>query len=80
MNDSYVLYSKSKNQVLLNDMKLAATYWERMRGLMGQQLSESEGLMIKPCNSIHSSFMRIAIDVLFLDVDMRVMRKIETLS
>lgn len=39
-----------------------------MKGLLGTRfLKEGEGLLIIPCNSIHTFFMRFPIDVVFLD-------------
>lgn len=44
------------------------TFVERTRGLIGcSPLAEGHGLLIAPCNSIHTFFMATAIDVLFLD-------------
>jgi hypothetical protein len=39
-----------------------------MLGLLGRAgLARDEGLLITPCTSIHTFFMRFAIDVLYLD-------------
>jgi hypothetical protein len=39
-----------------------------MRGLLGREgLRSGEGLLIRPANSIHTFFMRFAIDVVFID-------------
>ena len=41
---------------------------ERMRGLLGRPpLEPGEGLLIRPCNSVHTLCMRYPIDVIFLD-------------
>jgi uncharacterized membrane protein (UPF0127 family) len=46
----------------------ANNFFLRMRGLIGRsELLSGEGILIKPCNSVHTCFMRFAIDVLFLD-------------
>ena len=46
----------------------------RMRGLLGRaDLSEREGLLLVPAGSIHTHFMRFAIDAVFLDRDSRVL-------
>ena len=46
---------------------------ERMRGLLGRPaLGPAEGLLIAPCNSIHTVGMRYAIDVVFLDAEVRI--------
>ena len=52
-----------------------------MRGLLGRvSLGLDEALILKPCNSIHTFFMRFPIDVLFLDKDMRVVKLIQDMS
>lgn len=44
-----------------------------MRGLLGRsQLPAGEGLLLRPAGSIHTHFMRFAIDAVFLDGDSRV--------
>ncbi|MDP8907754.1 MAG: DUF192 domain-containing protein [Chloroflexota bacterium] len=45
----------------------------RMRGLLGRRdLHADEGLLLRPAGSIHTHFMRFAIDVVFLDREGRV--------
>ncbi|MEA2217709.1 MAG: uncharacterized protein QOJ35_335 [Solirubrobacteraceae bacterium] len=45
----------------------------RMRGLLGRRgLASEEGLLLRPAGSIHTHFMRFAIDVVFLDRELRV--------
>jgi uncharacterized membrane protein (UPF0127 family) len=40
----------------------------RMKGLLGRkELPAGEGILIRPCNSIHMFFMRFPIDAIFLD-------------
>ncbi|EYE89528.1 hypothetical protein Q428_01695 [Fervidicella metallireducens AeB] len=39
-----------------------------------------EAILFKPCNSIHTFFMKFNIDVLFLDKNMVVIKKIEGLE
>ncbi len=39
-----------------------------------RKLGEDEGLLIEPCSSIHTMFMRFAIDVIFLDRERRVVK------
>ena len=50
--------------------RAADTFFTRFRGLMGaKSLTEGEGLLILPCNSIHTHFMRFPIDVLYVSKD-----------
>jgi hypothetical protein len=63
-----VLRNQTNGQVLLADLKEAKGFLGRFFGLMGKtSLPESQGLRISPCSSIHCFFMRMEIDVLFLD-------------
>lgn len=53
----------------------ARTPWQRMVGLLGHaSLPCGQGLLLAPAWSIHTWFMRMPIDVVFLDADGRVLR------
>lgn len=63
----------SNNQVLLSDLKIADRMWSRMKGLLGtDSLSDSEGLWIHRCNSIHTFFMSYSIDCVFVDSKLKI--------
>lgn len=58
----------------------ADDFWRRLRGLVGRGAPlPDEGLLLTPCNAIHTFFMRFPIDVLFLDADGRVLGVVECL-
>ena len=58
---------KFDQKVFASDCQVADSVWARFRGLMGKQsMASSEGLLLEPCNSIHTFFMRFAIDVVYL--------------
>ena len=60
----------SDGEVLLESVQLADTFWHRFKGLQFRpSLPVQSGVMISPCSSIHTCFMRFAIDVLSLDED-----------
>ena len=47
----------------------------RGRGLLGRsELSSRQGMLIRPTWSVHTAFMRFAIDVVFLDEDLTVLK------
>ena len=47
---------------------VADTPLRRLRGLLGRERFEpGEGLLLRPAGSVHTSFMRFPIDVVFLD-------------
>jgi uncharacterized protein len=55
-------------EVVVGRCFVADKPWSRMRGLLGRsELPVGEGLLLKPCGSVHMFFMRFAIDVVFLD-------------
>jgi uncharacterized protein len=55
--------------------RIARTFHERMRGLLGlPPLAVGQALLLKGCSSVHTIGMKYAIDVVFLDTDMRVLR------
>ena len=62
------IFNLTRNQVLAEQGELARSFVARGRGLMGRAtLPESYALIIYPESSIHTFFMRLPIDVLFMD-------------
>ncbi len=62
---------------MANEVCVADTALRRMKGLLGRRSFQAgRALVINPCNSIHTLFMRFSIDVLFLGKDNRVVRPI----
>ena len=58
----------TRAQPLVTVGRVADGYWSRLRGLIGSKpLEPGEGLLIVPCNSVHSHFMGFPIDVLYVD-------------
>lgn len=61
--------------------KVASSPWSRFWGLMGKRaLPEGEALLIEPCYSVHTMFMRFPIDVVFLDGEQGVMKVADALK
>jgi len=61
--------------------RVADKPWSRMLGLMGQKaLPAHEGLLILPCSSVHTHFMRFGLDVVYLDRDDRVVKVVRGLK
>jgi uncharacterized membrane protein (UPF0127 family) len=62
------ILNQTRDCVLAARGELARSFWARGRGLMGRvALPESYALIIFPESSIHTFFMRVPIDVLFVD-------------
>lgn len=58
-------------------VRLAKTHWRKLLGLMfDTSLAADEALYIEKCNAIHCCFMKIEIDVVFLDANLRILHLI----
>jgi uncharacterized membrane protein (UPF0127 family) len=72
---------KREGGVVCERCTIADSAPRRMRGLLGRRnLDSSEGILLRPAGSIHTFFMRFAIDAVFLDRDGRVVRVAEHLG
>lgn len=61
--------------VLAQRVRVPRTFVGRGLGLMfRRRLGPGEAMWIRPCNGIHMLFMRFAIDAVFLDRGLRVVR------
>ena len=66
--------------VVADRVTVADSFWSRFVGLMGRrELPEGEGLCIQRCNSIHMFFMRIPLDVAFVDREGNVLHALHTI-
>jgi len=69
------------NTILVIDLRVADTFWSRLRGLLGtSSMPAGQGLLITPCNSIHMFGMRYALDVVFLDKNLQIIKLLHALS
>lgn len=60
--------NETRGRLLADRAERATSFRDRFVGLMGRRsLAMGEGMLLAPCNSIHTFFMRIPIDVAFLD-------------
>lgn len=73
-------YNLTRESWLATELKPATTFLKRFIGLLGRAgLAPTEGLWIKPCDSIHTLGMRFTIDVIFLDRQGRTVKIVEPL-
>jgi len=71
----------TKGVVLAKEAIMADKLWSRVKGLLGEKtLMPGCGLVLKPCNSIHTYFMLFPIDVLFVDKANRVIKALSGLK
>jgi uncharacterized membrane protein (UPF0127 family) len=70
-----VALANDSGDVVCERCFLAETSSARLRGLLGRSgLSSGEGMLLRPASSIHTAFMRFAIDAVFLDRANRVVK------
>ena len=68
MNLHLRVTNTTRDTLLAEQCEQARSFFARGRGLMGrEQLGPGSGLLIDPCSSIHTFFMRFPIDVVFID-------------
>jgi uncharacterized membrane protein (UPF0127 family) len=63
----------TKGVALASELEVAKSFAARSKGLLGRDgLRPEQGMLIDPCSSVHTWFMRFPIDVVFLDGKNRV--------
>jgi uncharacterized membrane protein (UPF0127 family) len=68
-----VVRNQTRNTVLADAAELADTSEKRRTGLLKHdRLDPGQGLWIVPCESVHSFFMKFAIDLVYLDRNKKV--------
>lgn len=66
--DLLMLINQRTDEALAERVEVAVTRRDRRRGLLGRSgLDPASALIIAPCFSIHTMFMRFAIDAVFVD-------------
>lgn len=75
------LINLTAGTLLANQIEVAGTFKKRLKGLLGRSgLQEGEAMVITPCSSVHTFFMKFPIDVLFVDKDFTVLRALENMA
>jgi hypothetical protein len=65
----------SRANVVCGRVVIADRALTRMRGLLGRtELPAGEGILLQPAPVIHTAFMRFAIDAVFLDSELRIIK------
>lgn len=78
--DTRLIVNLTRAAVVCDQVTIADRPLRRMRGLLGRRtLPAGEGMLLQPAPSIHTAFMRFAIDVVFMDGTFRVLKVVEQL-
>ena len=68
MNARQQLIDAESGEVIVAKLDVADRFWRRFVGLQFHRpLAPDEGLLLTPCRSIHTHWMRFAIDAAMLD-------------
>ena len=62
------------NQIEYGKSAMADTFWLRLRGLLGRTFDSFDALILLPCSSIHTCFMKYPIDLLFVGRAMKILK------
>ena len=74
-------YNKTSGEVIAENVKKAESFKDRLFGLIPRKsMDKSEGLILEPCSSIHTCFMKFAIDAVFLDENMKVIAIVNSMK
>jgi hypothetical protein len=72
--------NETRAAILAERVFAATSFFARLRGLIGHRaLDPGAALWIRPCQQVHTHFMRDAVHVLFLDDELRVVCAVESL-
>jgi len=69
----HVTNNENHYTLLLSNMEIADNFIRRLRGLLSMtDFNETDGLLITPCNYVHTFGMKFVIDIVFIDKECRV--------
>jgi uncharacterized membrane protein (UPF0127 family) len=75
------IINKAKDTTLATAVIIANTLLKRVKGLLGRKtINKGEALILNPCNSIHTCFMRFPIDVLFVNRQNQVVKALSSIK
>ncbi|HZT08070.1 MAG TPA: DUF192 domain-containing protein [Chloroflexota bacterium] len=74
-------WNATRDATLAERGSVADNIWTRGRGLLGTRaLSTGSGLLIRPCSSIHSFFMRYPFDAIFISREGAVLHLVRSMK
>jgi uncharacterized protein len=81
MSAQYTVLNVDRDDWLGKRISVAGTSGLRKQGLLGiDRLEFGGGIWIAPCEAVHTFGMKIAIDVIFLDRELRVKKMVRALE
>ena len=81
MQNKTLLFDLGLQQNVTLDISLTETFYERSRGLLAlPELLIGQGLLIDPCRSIHTFSMKYALDIVYLDKTLTIVKIVESVA
>jgi uncharacterized membrane protein (UPF0127 family) len=81
MSRTVRVVNTTRQAVLAERARVADRPWSRLKGLLGRShLEPGEGLVIRPCQGVHTWFMAFPIDVLHVDAEGTVERVVSEMA
>ncbi len=75
-----IVYNVTRDCRIAEQGTMATNVLQRLKGLLGRdRLGPEEGMVIKPCNGVHTFMMRFPIDVLYASREGQVVRAVPDL-
>ncbi|MCX5695858.1 MAG: DUF192 domain-containing protein [Candidatus Omnitrophica bacterium] len=74
------IFNATRKTLLADNAIMADTFLKRAKGLLGKrEFHYGQALVLNPCNSVHTCFMRFPIDLLFVSKNNTVIKAIPKL-
>lgn len=71
----FLVKENGEREIIAERLAIADKFWPRLLGLMGKKmLINGCALLLFPCSSIHTFFMRFPIDVVYIDRDWNIVK------
>ncbi len=75
------IYHADTQLRIITRLHVCKSWASRLKGLLGRtSLDPDEGVWISPCDSIHTFFMMMSIDVVFLDESLVIVKLIRNMT
>jgi uncharacterized protein len=77
--ETYCVFNKTRESFLSLSVAAADTHLARLRGLVGRlRLKSDEGIWVVPSQGVHTIGVLVALDLIYLDSDHRVLHMVES--
>ncbi|KXG74303.1 hypothetical protein AN618_23490 [Fervidicola ferrireducens] len=78
LDGKFSIVVQETGEVIATEVLFARTFFQRLKGLMfKERMDDGCALILEPCNSVHTFFMRFPIDVAFVSKEGRVLEVIK---